>query len=77
MGRADGEKGAQRLQIGYDIDCMVVAVTFAFGYIGRVNRLTRQEQVVLCIVLALLLTGWAVKTYRTAHPPKAAEQAAP
>jgi hypothetical protein len=24
---------------------------------------------VLCIVLGLLLTGWAVKAYRTAHPP--------
>lgn len=44
---------------------------------GAVNRLTRQEQLVLCIVLALLLTGWAVKTYRTAHPPEAAVKAAP
>jgi hypothetical protein len=35
------------------------------------NRLTRQEQWVLCIVLGLLLTGWAVKVYRTAHPPAA------
>ncbi len=34
----------------------------------HVNRLTRQEQIVLCVVLGLLLTGWAVKTYRTAHP---------
>jgi hypothetical protein len=40
--------------------------------------LTKQEQLVLCIVLGLLLTGWAVKTYRTAHPPPAAtRQAAP
>ncbi|HZM03804.1 MAG TPA: hypothetical protein VFC44_12400 [Candidatus Saccharimonadales bacterium] len=30
--------------------------------------LTKQEQMVLCLVLALVLTGWAVKTYRTAHP---------
>jgi hypothetical protein len=35
-----------------------------------VNRLTRQEQIVLCLVLGLLLTGWAVKAYRTAHPQK-------
>jgi hypothetical protein len=35
------------------------------------NRLTKQEQMVLCIVLGLLLTGWAVKTYRTAHPAAA------
>jgi hypothetical protein len=41
------------------------------GYIAIVNRLTKQEQLVLCIVLGLLLTGWAVKTYRTAHPPTA------
>jgi hypothetical protein len=33
------------------------------------NRLTKQEQLVLCIVFGLLLTGWAVKAYRTAHPP--------
>jgi len=34
-----------------------------------VKWLTKQEQLVLCIVLGLLLTGWAVKTYRAAHPP--------
>ena len=34
-----------------------------------VNRLTRQEQLVLCIILGLLLTGWAVKAYRLAHQP--------
>jgi hypothetical protein len=33
------------------------------------NRLTRQEQMVLCVVLGLLLTGWAVKTWRSAHRP--------
>ena len=31
-------------------------------------RLTKQEQLVLVIVLGLLLTGWAVKAYRAAHP---------
>jgi hypothetical protein len=36
---------------------------------GNVNRLTKQEQLVLCIILGLLLTGWAVKAYRSAHPP--------
>lgn len=30
--------------------------------------LTRQEQMVLAIVLGLLLTGLAVKFYRAAHP---------
>jgi hypothetical protein len=39
-----------------------------------VIRLTKQEQLVLCVVLGLLLTGWAVKTYRTAHPETAATQ---
>ena len=41
-------------------------------YIIRVKGLTKQEQLVLCIVLGLLLTGWAVKTYRAAHPPATA-----
>jgi len=34
-----------------------------------VLRLTKQEQLVLCVVLSLLLVGWVVKVYRTAHPP--------
>lgn len=34
-----------------------------------VTHLTKQEQFVLSVVILLLLTGWAVKTYRTAHPP--------
>jgi hypothetical protein len=38
-------------------------------------HLTKQEQLVLCIVVALLLTGWAVKAYRTAHPAAQARQA--
>jgi hypothetical protein len=38
-------------------------------YIARVSYLTKQEQMVLCLILALVLAGWAVKTYRTAHPP--------
>jgi hypothetical protein len=41
-------------------------------------HLTRQEQLVLCLLMALLLTGWAVKAWRTAHPPdRAAESAKP
>ena len=39
-----------------------------FYYVPRVNRLTRHEQTVLSIVFGLLLIGWAVKAYRTAHP---------
>jgi hypothetical protein len=34
-----------------------------------VLRLTKQEQLVLGVVLSLLLVGWAVKAWRTAHPP--------
>jgi hypothetical protein len=41
-----------------------------------VNRLTKQEQLFLAVVLGLLLTGWAVKTYRTAHPPVVTTQEA-
>jgi len=33
------------------------------------NRFTRPEQLMLSIALALLLAGWAVKAYRTAHSP--------
>ena len=54
----------------------VVAVAAESGYIPGVNRLTKQEQLVLCIVLGLLLTGWAVKTYRASHPPTVASQTA-
>ena len=39
-----------------------------------VNALTKQEQRVLCVVLGLLLMGWAVKAYRTAYPPTATVQ---
>jgi len=39
-----------------------------------VQRMTKQEQLVLCIIIGLLLTGWAVKTYRTAHPPAQATE---
>src|SRR6266540_1366733 len=42
---------------------------FVCLYIRLVHRLTRQEQLVLGVVLGLLLVGWAVKTWRTAHPP--------
>lgn len=35
-------------------------------------HLTKQEQIVLCIVVVLLLIGLTVKVYRTAHPPSRA-----
>lgn len=39
-------------------------------------HLTKQEQLVLGLVIALLLTGWAVKAYRTAHPAQQAKSVA-
>jgi len=39
-----------------------------------VIHLTKQEQWVLFIVVALLITGWAVKSYHTAHPSVAVNQ---
>lgn len=38
--------------------------------------LTKQEQWVLAAVLSLLLLGWAVKAYRTAHPSTQSRNAA-
>ena len=35
----------------------------------KMRNLTKQEQFVLCLILLILLTGWAVKVYRTAHAP--------
>lgn len=44
-------------------------------YNAATSRLTRQEQLVLCVVLALLLTGWVVKTCRLASARPASTQA--
>jgi hypothetical protein len=54
----------------------VVAVASTIDYVAGMIRLTKQEQLVLCFVLGLLLTGWAVKVYRTAHPPATAARPA-
>jgi len=43
---------------------------------SAMNRLTRQEQLVLCAVLGLLLVGLAVKVYRAGHPPPAPSESA-
>jgi len=40
------------------------------------NWLTKQEQMVLCIVIGLLMTGLLVKFYRAAHPPATISQSA-
>jgi hypothetical protein len=34
-----------------------------------VDRLTKQEQLVLCVMLLLLVIGWGVKAYRAGHSP--------
>jgi hypothetical protein len=48
------------------------------NWISTVFNLTRQQQFVLCVILSLLLIGWAVKAWRTAHPPeKSAQGTAP
>jgi hypothetical protein len=70
--RADWEIVNRKSQIVNDI----VAPRHFFRYVISVNRLTKQEQLFLVIVLGLLLTGWAVKAYRTAHPPAAAARQA-
>jgi len=41
-----------------------------------VHGLTKQEQLVLGIILGLFLTGLAVKSYRSAHPPAQVVEAA-
>ena len=51
-----------------------IASQAALGYfhapIPRMKYLTKEQQTVLCVIILLLLTGLAVKTWRTAHPPK-------
>ena len=42
------------------------------AYIAPVKFLTKQEQLALFLIFVLLLTGWAVKTWRAAHPAAAA-----
>jgi hypothetical protein len=43
-------------------------------YSHGVYWLTRREQLVLCLIVGLLLVGWAVKAWRTAHPPTASHE---
>jgi len=50
-----------------------VAVAAGFVYYASMWRLTWQEQKVLLVVIGLLLVGWAVKAYRTTHPPAASK----
>jgi len=54
------------------LSCIVVLS--AGTIIPIVNRLTKQELWVLCVVFSLLLVGLAVKKWRAAHPPQVVTQ---
>jgi len=45
-----------------------IARSCLLTYTVTMFDLTRQQQMFLCAVLFLLLTGWAVKAWRTGHP---------
>jgi len=49
-------------------------ISAATVIIEPVNRLTKQELWVLCVVFSLLLVGLAVKTWREAHPSQGVTQ---
>jgi hypothetical protein len=77
---ADSQAGSrQRIKLGRQkrpvIQSIIVIPVFP-TILRRVSRLTKQEQWVLCILFSLLLVGWAVKAYRTAHPPATASEQA-
>ncbi len=47
-----------------------------YHYLVPMNWLTKQEQLVICIVIGLLVTGLLVKFYRAAHPATTTSQSA-
>jgi hypothetical protein len=51
---------------------ILIALRRLSRYTNRVKFLTRQEQLVLAVVLGLLLTGLCVKYYRSGHPAQIA-----
>lgn len=64
--RAKLTKAARRRQ-GLKTRALLAENVFS-RYIAAMKWLTKQEQLVLCVVIGLLLTGLLVKYYRTAHP---------
>jgi hypothetical protein len=61
--------------IVHGLDFMTIAGSRRVVYILAVMfNLTRQQQQFLCMVLLLLLVGWSVKAWRTAHPLPTARQ---
>ena len=63
---------AARRQARAGMSCPAIAPARPPGYFQQVHRMTKQEQLVVAAILGLLLVGWAVKVYRTAHPPEPA-----
>jgi len=53
-----------------------LAETHIYRYLVGMNWLTKQEQMVLCIVIGLLMMGLLVKFYRAEHPPATTSQSA-
>jgi hypothetical protein len=61
--------GSQRFHLGLTSGPLPLLLSGpVYAILIPVNRLTKREQLVLCIVIGLLLLGWTVKAYRAAHP---------
>lgn len=45
-----------------------IARSQAVDYLDAMFNLTKQQQLFLCSVLFLLMLGWTVRAWRTAHP---------
>ena len=45
-----------------------------YRYLVPMSWLTQQEKLIICLVIGLLVTGLAVKYYRTAHPAPTSSQ---
>jgi len=65
---AQGEGGIKNLIAG-PAKSVKIACSSRVNYYMAMFDLSRQQQLFLCVVLLLLLTGWAVKAWRTIHPP--------
>src|SRR5437667_11885284 len=55
----------RRILIGFQ----ALAQRLCLSRTNNMLNLTRQQQTVLVLVILLFLLGWAVKAWRTAHPP--------
>lgn len=57
--------------------CQRAAARLSHPRQRRMKHLTKEQQTVLCVILFLLLSGLAVKTWRVTHPPRDQAAAAP